>query len=107
MSDPANPASPQDAAEVTKSSSSNAEIEKRLDDAETVMSQAALDDLLNSTIGQGAKPAPQAKKAPEPADDLGDAMSQAALDELLGNAMGASPRPNRGPHKKLKRLLSS
>ncbi len=97
MSDPANPASPQDAAEASKPSSSNAEIEQRLDDAETVMSQAALDDLLNSTIGQGTKPAPQAKKAPEPADDLNDAMSQAALDELLGNAMGSSPKAKPRP----------
>lgn len=92
MSDPANPATPQDAAEAAKPGSSNAEIEQRLDDAETVMSQAALDDLLNSTIGQGTKSGPPAKKASPPEDDLSGSMSQAALDEMLGSAMGSSPK---------------
>jgi flagellar motor switch protein FliN/FliY len=38
------------------------EIEKRLDDADMAMSQAQLDELLNSAVAQ-----PQARKAPEPA----------------------------------------
>lgn len=88
MSDPVNPASPQNTAADASKANPNAEIEKRLDDAETVMSQAALDELLSNTIGKTAKP-PAAKPAAPVSDDQGGAMSQAALDELLGNTIGA------------------
>ncbi len=93
MSDPANPASPEDAAADTSKANSSAEIEQRLDDAETVMSQAALDDLLNSTIGKTPKPVAPPKPAAAPEEDLTGAMSQAALDELLGKSLGGPAKP--------------
>jgi len=69
MSEPTESTTPADSS-VTPGSARNParEIEKRLDDADTAMSQAQLDELLNSTVAQ-----PQPRKAPEPVPfQLGD-----------------------------------
>lgn len=70
MSEPANPASPKDSASAGKPRNPAREIEQRLDDADTAMSQAQLDELLNNTV------APIAKKPAAPVPfELGDLQS--------------------------------
>jgi flagellar motor switch protein FliN len=75
VSEPANPASPTDSATPAKGRNPTREIEQRLDDADTAMSQAQLDELLNNTV------APIHKKPVEPVPfQLGDLQSNPAND---------------------------
>lgn len=77
MSEPANPASPADkpASDSLPARGRNLarEIERRLDDADTAMSQAQLDELLNNTVA----PIPKKPTAPVPFP-LGDLRTEAS-----------------------------
>lgn len=72
MSEPVNPASQAEKPAADSPSSPTREIEQRLDDADAAMSQAQLDELLNSRAAPSGRPA--AKLAPKPVpfklDDL-------------------------------------
>ena len=72
MSDPVNPDAKTDKSAAAPPQSPAKEIENRLDDADVAMSQAQLDELLNSRAAPPPRPAakPASKPAPFKLDDL-------------------------------------